>query len=64
MYKYGNVKIYMYKIINVKNVKEYVKKENIYLKYSKVTSSKTLTKKQIIQTKKKYIKATNIKKWV
>ena len=64
MYKYGNVKIYMYKIINVKNVKEYAKKENIYLKYSKVTSSKTLTKKQIIQTKKKYIKATNIKKWV
>ena len=48
MYKYGNVKIYMYKIINVKNVKEYVKKENMYLKYSKVTSSKTLTKKQII----------------
>ena len=54
----------MYKIINVRNVKEYVKKENICLKYSKVTSSKTLTKKQIIQTKKKYIKATNIKKWV
>ena len=30
IYKYGNMQIYMKKKINMKNVKEYVKKVNIY----------------------------------
>ena len=29
--KYGNIKIYMQKNINVKNVKAYVEKVNIYI---------------------------------
>ena len=32
MYKYGNIKVYMQKNINVKNAKECVKKVNIYKK--------------------------------
>ena len=31
IYKYGNMQIYMKKKINMKNVKEYVKKVNIYI---------------------------------
>ena len=31
IYKYGDIQIYMQKNINVKNVKEYVKKVNIYI---------------------------------
>ena len=30
LYKYGNIQMYMQKNIDVKNVKEYVKKVNVY----------------------------------
>ena len=32
IYKYGNIQIYMKKTINVENIKEYVKKVNMYKK--------------------------------
>ena len=31
LYKYGNIQMYMQKNIDVTNVKEYVKKVNIYI---------------------------------
>ena len=31
LYKYGNIQMYMQKNIDVKNVKEYEKKVNIYI---------------------------------
>ena len=31
MYKYGNIQVYMWKNKNVKNVKQFVKKVNIYI---------------------------------
>ena len=46
--------------MNVKNVKEYVKKANIYIKTIKQHPIETLTKKEINQTKKKYIKKVYI----
>ena len=44
----------------MENAKEYAKKVNIYIKNYKVTSNGNLTKKQINETKEKYIKITNI----
>ena len=32
LYKYGNIQMYMQKNIDVTNVKEYIKKVNIYIK--------------------------------
>ena len=58
-WKYKNIQKYMQKNINVKNVKEYVKKVNIY-KYIKIMKQHTI--ETLNQTKKKYIKATNIQK--
>ena len=43
----------------MKNVKEYVKKVNIYLQNSKVTSNRNVYK-ETNQTMKEYTKATNI----
>ena len=37
IYKYANMQIYMQKNINVKNVREYVKKVNIYI-YKKLSN--------------------------
>ena len=51
----------MQKNINVKNVKEYEEKVNIYIKNYKVTSNRNINK-EINKTKKKYIKITNIQK--
>ena len=36
LYKYGNIQMYMQKNINVKNVKEYEKKVNIYIYIKKL----------------------------
>ena len=49
----------MQKIINAKNVTEYVKKVNRYIKNYKVTSNRNVNK-ETNQTKKKYKSATNI----
>ena len=53
----------MQKNKNVKNVKEYVKKVNIniYIKNYKLISNRNIKPNQ---TKKEYIKATNIQKCV
>ena len=42
IYKYGNIQIYIQKSQNVENVKEYVKKVNIYIKNYKVTSNRSI----------------------
>ena len=54
IYKYGNIQIYMQKNKNVKNVKEYVKKVNIYIKNYKVTSNRNVkpNKKRIYKSNK------------
>ena len=67
--KYENIQIWKYanihvENINVKNVKEYVKKVNVCTKNYKVTSNRNVNKETNNQTKKKYIKATNIYKCV
>ena len=75
IYRSGNVQIYMQKNKNVKNVKECVKKANIYRKNYKVTSNRNFkpNKEKIYKSNKyiemciKYIymqtrKQTNIKK--
>ena len=36
LYKYGNIQMYMQKNIDVKNVKEYEKKVNIYIYIKKL----------------------------
>ena len=51
----------MQKNINVKNVR--VCKESTYIRSYKVTSNRNVNKK-INKTKKKYIKITNIQKYV
>ena len=43
--EYENIKIYTQKNVNVKNVKEYVRKVNIYIKDYKVTSNRNVHKK-------------------
>ena len=58
--KYGNIQIYMYKNINVKNVNEYVKKVNIYIKNYKVTSNRNINKETNKQNKDTIIKITKI----
>ena len=52
IYKYGNIQIYMQKNINMKNVKECVKKVNIYMKNYKVTSNRNVDKETNKQNKK------------
>ena len=42
IYKYGNIQIYMQKNINMKNVKKYVKKVNMYIKIYNVTSNRSV----------------------
>ena len=46
----------MQKNINVKNVKEYVKKVNIYMKNFKVTSNRNVNKETNKQNKEKVYK--------
>ena len=53
------MQIYMQKNINVKNIKEYVKKVDIYIKNYKITSNRNIK-----PNKEKYIKATDILKCV
>ena len=43
--EYENIKIYTQKNVNVKNVKEYVRKVNTYIKDYKVTSNRNVHKK-------------------
>ena len=40
IYKYGNIQIHMQKNKNVKNLEQYVKKVNIYIKNYEVTSNR------------------------
>ena len=42
IYKYKNIQIYKQKNKNVKIVKEYVKKVNVYIKNYKVTSNRNV----------------------
>ena len=42
IYKNGNIQIYMQENKNVKNVKDYVKKVDIYIKNYKVTSNRNV----------------------
>ena len=49
MYKYGNIQIYMQKNKNVKNVKEYVKKVNIYTKNHKIISNRNAKSNKYIE---------------
>ena len=55
IYKSGNIQIYTKKNINVKNVKEYVKKVNIYIDIYKYTKSYKVTSNRNVKPNKEKI---------
>ena len=59
IYKYGNIQIYTKKNINVKNVKEYVKKVNIYIDIYKYTKSYKVTSNRNVKPNKEKIYKSN-----
>ena len=59
-YKYEILQIHIKKNINVKNVKGYVKKVNVYMRNYKVQSNRNVNKETNKQNKEKYLKITYI----
>ena len=60
IYKYEILQIHIQKNINVKNVKEYAKKVNVYMRNYKVQFNRNVSKEINKQNKEKCLKITYI----
>ena len=60
IYKYEILQIHIQKNINVKNVKEYAKKVNVYMRNYKVQFNRNVSKETNKQNKEKCLKITYI----
>ena len=60
IYKYEILQIHIQKNINVKNIKEYAKKVNVYMRNYKVQFNRNVSKEINKQNKEKCLKITYI----